>query len=85
MRAARRQPPPPHPLGPWNQTHSGSFLHGFDPDPHPWWSLGGRDTATPVPCAVGGATTFTLPDDLAPGMVAVCDQDRRCARLRIEG
>jgi hypothetical protein len=70
-------------LGLWHQTHSGNVFDGFHPDARPWWSLGGGSYMTPVPCSIGGETTFTLPDDIAAGVVAACDTGHDCTRIRV--
>ena len=33
--------------------------------------------------ALNGEMTFTLPDDLDHGTIAVCDQRHRCARIEV--
>lgn len=70
-------------LGLWSQTHSGSFSAGFTPDARRWWWPGGGTYFTPVPCGPDGEITFTLPADLAPGTIAVCDSGGDCAEIRV--
>ena len=72
-------------LGFWDQTHSGNVIDGFARDERAWWSLGSSEQFTPVPCATGGATTFTLPDDVPSGVMAACDGGGSCARFRVAG
>lgn len=72
-------------LGFWDQTHSGNVIDGFTSDDRAWWSFGSRETFTPVPCAIGGATTFTLPEDVPSGVIAACDGGGSCARFRVAG
>lgn len=73
-------------LGQWNRTHNGSAVgDSFSRDPHPWWKLWGTETyATGVPCSLNGEMTFTLPPDVESGAVAVCDSNRRCAKLEVD-
>ena len=70
-------------LGFWNQTHSGNVIDGFTSDERAWWSFGSQEIFTPMPCATGGATTFTLPEDVPAGVIAACDQDGSCARFLV--
>lgn len=70
-------------LGFWSQTHSGNVVDGFVPDDKPWWSIGSASYFTPVPCSLGGSTTLELPEDVSAGVVAACDSDGRCARVRV--
>lgn len=70
-------------LGLWSQTHSGNISSGFTPAARPWWKARGGTYMTPVPCAMGGEITFTLPEDIEPGTIAACDMDRRCAEIRV--
>jgi hypothetical protein len=70
-------------LGFWNQTHSGNIVDGFHRDERPWWSPGAGTYLTPVPCSIGGETTFTLPEDVGPGTIAACDTADRCAEIRV--
>ena len=70
-------------LGFWDQTHSGNVIDGFTSDERAWWSFGSQEIFTPVPCSIGGATTFTLPEDVPSGVIAACDQDGSCARFRV--
>jgi len=72
-------------LGLWSQTHSGNVIDGFSRDERPWWRLRGGTYMTPVPCATGGVITFDLPEDVSAGVIAACDQDDRCARVRVAG
>ena len=69
----------------WNQTHSGDAVNdSFAPDHHPWWRFWESTTTfTPVPCAIGGMITMTIPEELEPGDIALCDSSRKCARLEI--
>ena len=75
----------PSVLGQWNRTHNGSAVYdSFPRDEHPWWKVWGSSIyASPVPCSTGGEMTFTLPDDVAPGRVAVCDSSRWCAEVQV--
>jgi hypothetical protein len=72
-------------LGQWNQTHSGNAIDdSFSPDERSWWTVWRRYAYfSPVPCAFDGEMTFTLPGDLEPGAIAVCDMDSRCAHVEI--
>ena len=72
-------------LGQWNQTHKGSSVgDSFSRDDHSWWKVWESETyATGIPCPLNGETTFTLPADVEPGTIAVCDSDKRCAKLDV--
>lgn len=70
-------------LGLWSQTHSGNVIYGFQRDERPWWKLRGGTYVTPVPCSIGGSSSFTLPDDIEPGTYAACDTDTECVRFRV--
>jgi len=75
----------PSVLGQWNRTHNGSAVgDSFSRDEHPWWKVWETEVYdTGVPCPANGEMTFTLPDDVAPGRVAVCDSGRRCAEVEV--
>lgn len=75
----------PSVLGQWNRTHNGSAVgDSFPREGHQWWKVWEAEVyATGVPCPVNGEMTFTLPEDVAPGRVAVCDSDRRCAEVEV--
>ncbi|MCB1030104.1 MAG: hypothetical protein KDA95_02120 [Acidimicrobiales bacterium] len=72
--------------GQWNRTHNGSAVgDSFSRDTQQWWKIWQTETYfTGVPCALNAETTFTLPSDVKPGVVAVCDSARRCAKLKVE-
>lgn len=72
-------------LGQWNRTHNGSAVgDSFSRDAHRWWKFWESESYfTGVPCALNGEMTFTLPSDVASGTVAVCDSDRRCAKVEV--
>lgn len=75
----------PGALGQWNRTHAGSAVgDSFSPAPHPWWKLWETESYdSGVPCPTDGEMTFSLPADVEPGTIAVCDSSRRCAELQV--
>jgi hypothetical protein len=75
----------PSVLWQWDQTHAGNVVDDvFTRDERAWWSLSSSTYDTPVPCLSGGTTTFTLPADVTATVVAVCDVERRCAKVHVD-
>ena len=75
----------PSVLWQWNQTHAGNVVDDvFRRDERAWWSVSSTSYDTPVPCQSGGTTTFTLPEDVTATVIAVCDVDRRCAKVQVD-
>ncbi len=72
-------------LGQWNQTHSGNAVDDvFERQEKPWWSISSSESFSPVPCSIDGTITFTLPTDVTADVIAACDVDNNCARVRVD-